>query len=169
MKLTQGREASFDATDLDMVSKYTWSARIPSNGTCYYVQARGEDRNPIALHRLLLGNPSGEVDHVDGNGLNNQRVNLRTGFNNQHNIRLRRDNKSGMNGLHWDTYSHGWKVTWRENGRQRTKPFIVRPRGDQARNGIQKAKAKLYRKAIDERFGITNGVRPKIIARPKRG
>jgi hypothetical protein len=57
------------------------------------------------MHRFIMGLIQGDpkTDHKDGNGLNNQRHNLRiatTAQNNQ-NTKLRKDNKSGVRGVSW--------------------------------------------------------------------
>lgn len=70
------------------------------------------------VHRLLL--PSSlQVDHQDGNGLNNLRSNIRavTGRWNQQNRHASATSK--YPGVHWDRYSERWQAKIRVNGIQR--------------------------------------------------
>jgi hypothetical protein len=56
--------------------------------------------------------PEDQVDHIDGNGLNNIWTNLRpvTRGENNKNIRKRADNTSGTTGVYWDKRSRKWQV-----------------------------------------------------------
>ncbi len=71
--LTQGKSARVSPEDFPSVSQFKWCA----SGN---YAARGVIKNgrstTLSMHRFILGEPSGEVDHKDGNGLNNTRENL---------------------------------------------------------------------------------------------
>lgn len=74
--LGNGREAVIDAADLPVVSGCRWSAQERSDGRGWYAVNSAGKR----IHRLLMGVTDGRiVDHRDGDGLNNQRSNLRIG------------------------------------------------------------------------------------------
>lgn len=62
----------------------------------------GHSNGIVKLHRLVMNNPKKQVDHIDGNKLNNSRLNLRivTNQQNQFNSKLRIDNKHGLKGVH---------------------------------------------------------------------
>lgn len=82
--------------------RYMWYAAASDKGT----------RKLIKMHRLILNAPHGtEVDHRDGNGLNNTRDNLRlaVGGQNKHNRGPLRNNKSGYKGV-WQTKPNQWGV-----------------------------------------------------------
>jgi hypothetical protein len=66
------------------------------------------------MHADILGTKNGvEIDHCDGNGLNNRRQNLRhaTKTENQWNATVRQDNSSGFKGVCFDTEMRRWKAS----------------------------------------------------------
>jgi hypothetical protein len=79
LHLSRGKTALIDTHDWDRVGSFVWSAA--KIGKTYYAQRslchrRGQQRQ-IRLHRQLTDAPRGmDVDHDDGNGLNNRRSNL---------------------------------------------------------------------------------------------
>jgi hypothetical protein len=80
--LTHGQVALIDACDYPLVSLYRWRARRRSLKATWYALAETKTippgSPPIYMHRLILGAKKGEeVDHIDWNGLNNRRFNLR--------------------------------------------------------------------------------------------
>jgi len=67
--------ATIDEADMPLISGHKWTC-FPMGSTFYAVRGAG-GRN-VYMHRLIMSVPRGlEVDHIDGNGLNNQRSNLR--------------------------------------------------------------------------------------------
>ena len=70
--LTQGYIALVDDEDYDVLSQFNWSVKIKKY-TCY---AQGWNRK--SMHRMIMRCPDNmEVDHRDGDGLNNQKHNLK--------------------------------------------------------------------------------------------
>jgi hypothetical protein len=73
--LTQGLFATVDAADYEELSQYTWCVSRVGNNV---YAARTENGRKIYLHRHIMKPPKGMVvDHVDHNGLNGRRSNLR--------------------------------------------------------------------------------------------
>jgi hypothetical protein len=105
--LTHGMVALIDDEDYGEVSRYRWHAVQKRGGRTWYAmtnlrRADGK-RTTIEMHALILGkDPEGrQVDHRDGNGLNNRRENLRyaTMSEQRRNAPARRNNKTGFKGV----------------------------------------------------------------------
>lgn len=70
--LTKGFVAIVDDEDYAELSQYTWHWQAPDYAT------RTENGKTIAMHRQILGTgPDVETDHINGNGKDNRRKNLR--------------------------------------------------------------------------------------------
>jgi hypothetical protein len=59
-----------------------------------------------------------QIDHIDGNGLNNKIENLREATSQQNSLNrgLRKDNKSGVKNIYWRNDSKKWRVTLNVDG-----------------------------------------------------
>ena len=81
IKLTQGKVALVDDEDFEYLNQWKWCAHKAGN-TFYAVREvriEGREYN-LSMHRLLLRLKKGDkpvVDHIDRDGLNNQRSNIR--------------------------------------------------------------------------------------------
>lgn len=72
------------------------------------------------MHRVILGVQDGIlVDHCDGDGLNNQRFNLRPAnqFQNQQNRGIDRNNTTGLKGVTWNKAAQKWYAFIGVNGK----------------------------------------------------
>jgi len=99
IKLTQGKYAMVDDEDYFILKDIGWCAKKGKHG--FYAHA-WRNKGVITMHKFLINPPNGfQVDHKDGNGLNNQRINLRvaTGQMNQANQRLSKANTLGFKGV----------------------------------------------------------------------
>ena len=105
--------AKVDTQDFNAVSQFRWH-RVKSHGKTFYAQRswRGADgqKHHQYMHQLITRRRVG-IDHVDRNGLNNCRYNLRAADPSQQaaNRGMRSNNTSGVPGVDW----HGVRDKWR--------------------------------------------------------
>jgi len=98
--LTRGLHAIVDAEDYEWLSQYKWQAHRTPSGGIYAVH--GTSRGQVFMHRMIMRPPEGMVvDHINGNGLDNRRCNLRicTPPENSRNRRKHVDGKSRFIGV----------------------------------------------------------------------
>ena len=113
--LTQGKYAIVDPDDYFRLSKHKWFV-IKGCSTFYAarsVNRRGK-RYRIRMHREVIKVPDDTfVDHINQNGLDNRKANLRPATCAQ-NIRNRKKyavkSRSRYKGLLWDNYWKKWRV-----------------------------------------------------------
>ena len=109
--LTQDKIALVDPADYPALVRYKWCAA--RNGRVFYAITRINKQN-IFMHRMII-NPPNEmvIDHIDHNGLNNRRSNLRICTKEQ-NTRNRKPNTSRngkYKGVHFDKTRNKFKAT----------------------------------------------------------
>ena len=116
--LTQGREAIVDDCDYEYLMQWKWRfEREAHRRTGYAVRSyRGDgQRHHLCMHRLVadrsgLAVDGKQIDHIDGDGLNNCRSNLRVSTTSQNhaNRRPNRNNTSGFKGVTWKRRWKKW-------------------------------------------------------------
>lgn len=123
VSLTKGYEALIDSADVPLVSKFNWCASV-CRSTVYAVRGtrRGEKGYParnICMHRVIANTPEGfETDHINGNGLDNRRCNLRSTSRAQNSVNtgIKKNNTSGYKGVDWSKTRKKWRARIRVNG-----------------------------------------------------
>lgn len=112
--LTQGKLATVDAADYEWLNRWKWYAQLDKKRNRWYAK-RSEwiagKRRFFAMHRCISNAPIGvQVDHRDGNGLNNRRGNLRPATNQQNgcNRGPNSNNTSGHKGVSWYKRKNRW-------------------------------------------------------------
>lgn len=103
-------ETIVDDEDFDYLSQWTWSVHVGKTNIYAY---RKVGRGHIFMHQAILPNLTGvEVDHKDGNGLDNRRENLRacTHYQNISNRRVGSDNTSVYTGVSFDKRYSKWRA-----------------------------------------------------------
>lgn len=101
--MNRGCTAKVDAVDLPLVIGHTWTT-LHSLRTAYARRTMCVDgkQKTILLHRVILAAEDGiQVDHINGDGLDCRRGNLRLATQQQNNCNTRRriDNKTGFKGV----------------------------------------------------------------------
>jgi len=115
--------AIVDDEDYELVSQYKWYAlRSAHTQAVWYAEASYPNSGgKVLMHRLILKPGKLHVDHIDNNGLNNQRSNLRfaTTSQNQMNARKQSDTTSKYKGVHYCKREKRWQARIAINGSPR--------------------------------------------------
>lgn len=108
--LNNGKKAVIETKDLERVKELSgqWCC-VPSKHTTYVSGWNGE--KVVSLHRFIM-NPKKKlvVDHINHNGLDNRRANLRVCTQAENTQNRGRRSKSGVRGVVRNTESEGWVV-----------------------------------------------------------
>ena len=126
-KKAAGRVALVDDADYDLVTAYSWRvwerpATERRRGEGPYAIAnlpRTDTGRPVVtMHKLLTGNAL--TDHIDHDGLNNQRRNLRpaTVAQNGRNRRAQLACSSAWKGVTWSALKRKWQAAIMVDGRR---------------------------------------------------
>jgi len=113
--LTQGKVAIVDDEDYEGLNQWMWYAHA-CRKKWYACRTLHKDGEIITLrmHRLILNTPDNkETDHINGNGLDNRRCNLRicNDTENCRNSKMRTGAKSSsFKGLDWFRHQKKWRV-----------------------------------------------------------
>lgn len=107
--LSSGHIALVDDVDVTLVLGTNWHLKVRGGGIGQYARSNRPGGGSTYMHRLILGvsDPRVLVDHVDGNGLNNTRTNLRLCSNkeNSRNRACKTKAVSGFLGVGYLPYS----------------------------------------------------------------
>lgn len=108
-------ELMIDAGDSHVLVKCDWHLS-------YYGMVEGTViGRKVKLHRLIMNAPDHlEVDHINGNRLDNRKTNLRlcTREQNQRNVGINSTNTSGYKGVSWCKPRNGWRVRIKIHGKE---------------------------------------------------
>ena len=105
-------EMFVDEVDYKMLLQKKWSISMNGYPTASWrVKSFPNKKKTIHAHKLIMGYKDGlDVDHIDGNKLNNQRSNLRFCSRSQNlmNRGKNKNNGSGYKGVYWKQKSNKW-------------------------------------------------------------
>lgn len=115
--LTRGLFAMIDAADVPLVEGRLWQATPDRFGKVYAARTDcvGGKKKTVKLHRLLLA-ADGDVDHINGNSLDNRRSNLRVATRGENcaNRKITARNTSGFKGV--SRHRDKWRAAIRAKG-----------------------------------------------------
>jgi hypothetical protein len=97
--LTQGKFALVDDADFDWLNQWKW---FFNQGYAFRTDRTGIKQRSIRMHAFITNTPVGlDTDHIDGNGLNNQRDNLRIceHIENCRNVKKHKDGSAKYKGI----------------------------------------------------------------------
>lgn len=123
--ITHGLITIVDDVDTDLVSK-NWLL-MPRKTRQYAYRTTHPVKATSYLHREVMERVLGRellknewVDHINHNGLDNRRINLRltTPSRNMANSRLAKNNTSGKKGVSWNKKAQKWEVSICFNGKK---------------------------------------------------
>jgi hypothetical protein len=128
IRLTQGKYAIVDPEDYERLNRYKWCALRRKNG--YYagrtasVHSRHRGRY-ILMHRAIIEAPYPlVVDHINRNGLDNRKANLRAVTQAQNVLngvhKKRANSHSRYRGVSWHGGRDKWAVQICHNGKHKT-------------------------------------------------
>lgn len=120
VNITSGRWskqfAKISPQDAELVLLHKWrAATIKRRGTVYAISAEKEagKYSRLRMHRLIMGvTDEQHVDHINGDGLDNRRENLRiaTPQQNQGNSQKRAAAQSRYKGVSWSVQARKWRA-----------------------------------------------------------
>lgn len=117
--LTQGKEVVVDDEDFGWLSVYRWHAHKieRKNRVIWYAVGSARqfgETGGVLMHRKILAvtDRKVQVDHTDGDGLNNQKFNLRLAVRgqNQQNSRKQVGCTSRFKGVYWSNRAKKWQA-----------------------------------------------------------
>ena len=124
IQLTQGKTAIVDDDVYEWASKMKWHVHRKPRGQTLYARCnvgKWPMQKKMYLHRGIMNAPPNvQIDHIDGNGLNCTRANMRfaTDTENRQNQRIQSNNTSGFKGVTWHKTAKRWQARIGVNGKK---------------------------------------------------
>lgn len=140
-------EMIMDKEDEDKIRGYNLNVvQYNKNTTCYAIMSKSignYKHESHRVHRIIINCPQGfMVDHINGNGLDNRKVNLRlvTHAQNQQNRRGAQSNsKSGIRGVY--KFRNSWRAMIQLNGKVKWSKYFSSK--EEAEKAIKKKRKEL--------------------------
>ena len=157
IELTQGKIALIDDEDFDDLKRFKWQAN--KAGNAFYatrtVRFGACNKFHLQMHKAILEAPDGmDIDHINHNGLDNRKENLRVCSHAQNcqNQKLHRNSMSGHKGVTWNKRDENWRARIMINGI--AKHLGIHVSKEEAAQAYNRAAIKLHGE-----FALTNVTR----------
>ncbi len=124
--LTRGKFALVDDKDFEFLNQHKWHAH--KDGNTYYAIRKmtirdhnKKQRKDVLMHRLIIGDKlkiSQQTDHINGDGLDNRRCNLRICNASENGANRKKQTiktSSIYKGVTWHKRDHKWQVCIQSN------------------------------------------------------
>jgi len=114
--LTQGYYALVDDDMFDYLNQWKWCVLTSKAKNAFYAKRTikvNRKQKTVLMHKLIMqcvGN--NRIDHEDGNGLNNQRYNMRFCTISQNNMNSAKPKNASSiwKGVYWDKANLNWRA-----------------------------------------------------------
>ena len=139
IQLTRGKVAIVDDEDFERLNQHNWCVR---QGTKTFYAIREAQGKRIHMHHLICPKP---VDHINGNGLDNRRCNLRQATQSQNRMNQSKGGgtSSKFKGVTWSKQSQKWQAQIKFHKKNKHLGLFI--------SEVEAAKA--YDKAAKQLFG----------------
>lgn len=117
ISLANGNTTIIDDDMFDYLNQWKWYNHSGYARRDIIIDGR---KKSIHMHRVIANTPEGmETDHINNNGLDNRRINLRicTHAQNRMNNKIQSNNKSGFAGVSWYKRDKTWAANIELNGK----------------------------------------------------
>ncbi|MFI5404913.1 MAG: endonuclease [Nitrososphaerales archaeon] len=108
-----------DDEDYDYLMQWKWYVYKNKIKTHWYAERTDPNKTHIKMHRLIMNTPDGMVvDHINQDGLDNQKMNLRNCFQRENVKNKKSAYNSTSKYLGVIKYVNGWRSNIRINNKQ---------------------------------------------------
>lgn len=158
IELTRGLFTIIDKEDADRVNTRKWNAHKTHNKDTYYATCSINGKHCQMANFILNHDPKGcrgqfIVDHINGDGLDNRKCNLRIISRSQNaiNRKIPSNNTSRIIGVSHNKQHYAYIVSWNEGNERQTKSFSYGKENKDSKKEKRKAKkkAKRYRQKME--------------------
>lgn len=113
IKLNKGKVTLVDDADFEWLNKWKWHATYKGYAVRYRLRKDTGKPRGLRMHRVIMECPANkQIDHINGDRLDNRRANLRivVAYQNSLNRGLHKNNTSGYKGVSWYPRDKKWYV-----------------------------------------------------------